>query len=42
MFNTVQEDDLEAWYRLTEAEPVEGITIRDFEWEDEDLTQSLA
>jgi hypothetical protein len=37
MIKTVHEDDLEAWYRLTELEPGRHISIADFELEDEDL-----
>jgi hypothetical protein len=35
MIDTVEEDDLAAWYRITQ--PVEDISIRDFELEDEDV-----
>jgi hypothetical protein len=37
MIQTVHEDDLEAWYRLTELEPSLNPSLIDFELEDEDL-----
>jgi hypothetical protein len=35
MINTVQEDDLAAWYQI--AEPVEDISIDDFDLEEDAL-----
>ena len=35
MINTVHEDDLAAWYQI--PEPVSGISIEDFELEEDDL-----
>ena len=39
MIKTVHEDDLEAWYRLTELELGWDISITDFDLEDEDLLE---